>query len=500
MPSLLETDGYKFSMAEAGFPLRDETFYYSHRKGGWQFLPIDVEDFIRKSLPTASTGDYSYLDSHGYFLGGAYRQAITQHDKVRITSLPKGSWFYEREPVFTVHGPSALVSWLEPLVLQLNFRIQIATCALLTPERLGEMVGITTCEREREIIRETLESIGVKCPDILVMTNTYSEDVLARAKSLVNIVGDPNRLFEVGMRAVTCPEQHIYALRAVKEAGITRTSNVAWAQQGDMIPVGTMGHEHVQRHGSDYAAYTSMRDKFPGFIFYLPDTFDTLASGIPSALSAMQDDPTRNSGIRFDSEQGIVGHYLYAVNRARECGLTPMLGLESGWNLEKTVQFEKLRELVGWPADRQCYGYGGFLVKPAWKHFERDDVSAVWKITQSGGKATMKFGDEPNGGKSSIPGKPVVWRPHLGMAAYQGPAGWVAQEGEDWKPPVQATLLSGAKGFHPAINFQVGEIKSFAHERSGKVVMSPATRELMDQCVDERSKNIASTSLNNRKV
>ena len=35
--SLLATDGYKFSMAEAGWPLRKETFYYTHRKGG---LPI----------------------------------------------------------------------------------------------------------------------------------------------------------------------------------------------------------------------------------------------------------------------------------------------------------------------------------------------------------------------------------------------------------------------------------------------------------------------------
>lgn len=500
MPSLLETDGYKFSMAEAGFPLRDETFYYSHRKGGWQFLPIDVEDFIQKNLPTASPEAYSYLDSNGYFLGGAFRLAIAQQDKVQVSALPKGSWFYDREPVFTVTGPSAIVSWLEPLALQLNFRIQVATCALLTPGRLPEMVEHVTCAKERDIVLETLSNLGIAAPKIHVCTEDYSAAVLARAKGLVDIVRDPNRLFEVGMRAVSCFEQHVYALRAVKEAGIARTSNVAIAKMLDMIPVGTMGHEHVQRHGSDHAAYTSMRDKFPGFIFYLPDTFDTLASGIPSALSAMQDDPTRNSGIRFDSEQGIVGHYLYAVNRAQEVGLTPMFGLESGWDDKKTLQFEKLRELVGWPADRQCYGYGGYLVKPPWKHFGRDDVSAVWKITQSGGKATMKFGDEPNGGKSSIPGKPVVWRPHLGMAAYQGPAGWVAQEGEDWKPPVQATLLSGAKGFHPAVNFQIGEIKSFAHERSGKILMSPATQTLIDQCTAERSGNILRASSLNRKV
>ena len=499
MPSILETDGYKFSMAEAGFPLRDETFYYSHRKGGWQFLPIDVEDFIRKNLPTASPEDYTYLDSHGYFQGGAFRQAITLHDRVRVTSLPKGAWFYDREPVFSVHGPSALVSWLEPVVLQINFRIQVATCALLSPEKLGEMVEHATCEREREIIGKTLDTVGVVMPKMHICSEDYSAAVLTRAKGLVDISGDANRLLEVGMRAVTCHEQHEIALRSVKEAGITRTFNGAIPRTFDMIPVGTMRLEHVPRHGSDYAAYTSMRDKFPGFIFYLPDTFDTLASGIPSALAAMQEDPSRNSGIRFDSEHGIVGHYLYAVNRARECNLTPLLGLESGWDDKKTTQFEDLRRLVGWPADRQGYGYGGFLVKPPWKHFGRDDVSAVWKITRSGDKNTMKFGDEPKSGKASIPGRPVIWRPHLGMAAYQGPVGWVAQEGEDWTPPVPATLLSGARGFHPAVNFQVGEVKGFALTRTGGVAMSPATQALIDRCTAERAAGITSM-LTNRKV
>ena len=55
---LLATDGYKFSMAEAGWPLRRETFYYSHRKGGLQVLPFDVEAELRKVLPHAEKGDW----------------------------------------------------------------------------------------------------------------------------------------------------------------------------------------------------------------------------------------------------------------------------------------------------------------------------------------------------------------------------------------------------------------------------------------------------------
>ena len=59
--SLLATDGYKFSMAEAGWPLRIETFSYSHRKGGPQVLPVDVPAFVRSLLPGPADDDYRYL-------------------------------------------------------------------------------------------------------------------------------------------------------------------------------------------------------------------------------------------------------------------------------------------------------------------------------------------------------------------------------------------------------------------------------------------------------
>lgn len=481
-PSLLETDGYKFSMAEAGFPLRRETFYYSHRKGGWQLLPLDVERYVRSHLPLPSEADWRYLDANGYFQGGAFRKAIGMLDRIEVTALPRGSWFVDREPVFSVTGPSAVVSWLEPLILQLHYRIQVATAAArgALPEEIT-----FTCEPERELFLEALQdaaSLGISVREparISVQPERYRDAVLARAKGLVSIVGDPDRLFEVGLRAVSCSEQHRIALSAVKEAGILRTSNVMLARELGMIPVGTMGHEHVQRHGSDEAAFLAMRDQFAGFIFYLPDTFDTLASGIPSALRAMREDPSRNSGIRFDSEHGIVGHWLYAVSRAREMGLTPLLGLESGWNDTLTRQFEELRAQVSWPADRQGYGYGGYLVKPPWKTWQRDDVAAVWKITRSGERPTMKFGDEPNGGKSSVPGEPVVWR----SLHNRGPVGFIAQRGEDPADlPVPVTLLSGSQ--EPLPPFL---------DREPLAAPSPQTRALVERCVAARDEAISRT-------
>ncbi len=49
--NLLTTDGHKFSMAEAGWPLRVETFYYAHRKGGASIVPFDVKAELEKLMP-----------------------------------------------------------------------------------------------------------------------------------------------------------------------------------------------------------------------------------------------------------------------------------------------------------------------------------------------------------------------------------------------------------------------------------------------------------------
>ncbi len=483
--TILDTDGYKFSMAEAGAALRQETFYYSHRRGGangWHYMPIDIKSFIKSILPPHDEFSYKYLRDHSYEVGAGYRKAMTLQDQLKINSVPKGSWFYNREPAFSVTGSSALDSWLEPLALQLQFRIQIATSYISNAKDWENKILYATCEREKEIILETLDSLMIMNTfrtagnrfKIEVRSEQYYDDVFNRAKGLVDLVGNPDRIFEVGMRGVSCIEQHEIALNAIKNAGIIRTSNVGLAEKLGMIPVGTMGHEHIQRSGSDYAAFTSMRDRFPGFLFYLPDTFDTVRSGVPSALKVIAETPERDAGIRFDSENGIRGHYIYTVVRSREMGLEPILALESGWNFKLTEEFEELRKQIGWKADRQAYGYGGYLVKPSWETFCRDDVSAVWKISQTGSRATMKFGDEPNSGKQSIPGRSVIWRTKPAVSSEI--IGYVYQEGEI--PDVPDIYLLTGKGDSSAL--YPGHV--------GRVVMSPETQKLINQCTAERAK------------
>ncbi len=419
MVSLLATDGYKFSMAEAGWPLRKETFYFAFRRGGAEIVPFDVEAFVRSIRPVVNDAECAYLAAHEYAMGDAFKAALTSGALV-VRAAPKGSWVLPHEPIATITGPSALVSFLEPLLLQTHYRFQLATLAL--EKGLGAQT--VTCEAQRAIVLETLDAVRVAHPAIRIDAEGYASRVRDRARELAAAVGEGSRIFEVGLRAASCMEQHLIALAACKDAGITRTSNVLGAEKLSMIPVGTMGHEHVQRYGSDEAAFRAMKERRPQRSSFLLDTFDTLRSGLPAAFEIIAEDPAARDSIRYDSGDK-EAQYLVAVEKARALGVHPVHVIEDGLGADDIRRFEALREKTGVKPDEQFYGTGGWLVsQPEGSGLTRDKVAAVYKLSKSGKRSAMKFSNDA--GKVSVPGVPVVWRRVRG----DGPCGIVAQEDE----------------------------------------------------------------------
>ena len=381
-PSVLASDGYKFSMAQAGYPLRTETFYLSHRRGGPQVLPFDPHALVASALPWAAPDDYAYLADHAYEMGAAFKAAVLGRAGLTVRALPKGAWFLPREPWLTITGPSALVSWLEPLLLQASFRVQVATLALTAPDALPRELGVLTCEAERELVAETLDAVGVVAPRLEVDEGAYAARVASRVRDVARLT--EGRFFEVGLRAATCVAQHRVALAAAKEAGLRQTSHVLLARELGLTPVGTMGHEHVQRFGADEDAFRAMRDRRPGRSSFLLDTFDTLRSGLPAALRVMAEAPEAGDSVRYDSGDK-EAQYREVVRAGRELGLRPVHILEDSFDLPLTQRFEDLRRELGVPADTQFYGYGGFLVaQPTNRALTRDRVAAVYKLSQSG--------------------------------------------------------------------------------------------------------------------
>jgi nicotinate phosphoribosyltransferase len=323
---------------------------------------------------------------------------------------------------------------------------------------LTEAVRSVSCAREAEIVTEVLATIDEPAPKMDARPDEYRDAARDRAAALAAVVGG-DRIFEVGLRAATCVEQHRLALEGCAMAGVRRTSNVGLAKELGMYAVGTMGHEHVQRFAADEAAFRAMKERRPQRSSFLLDTFDTLQSGLPSALRVMRDDPDAGDSVRYDSGDK-EAQLRQAHASANALGLKPVHILEDGFDLPLTQRFERIREELAIPKDRMFYGYGGHLVGRG--ALTRDRVAAVYKLSQSGTMPVMKFSDDA--GKRSVPGEPVVFRRRKG----EGPMGIIGQRGE--AVPEGYELLSGAR------------TEQSTKPEDTRVVLSAATQALVHRC------------------
>lgn len=237
---MVDTDRYKLTMAEAGFPLREETFYLTLRHGGPHLVGLDVAKYVRGLLDE--------MRKH-------QRVAQAHADSVKIHAVPPGSWVFDGEPVVKLTGPSAMVSYLEPMLLQVHWRIQCATAVAL-----GEPAVFQTVNREHD------QALAELFPDRRIQTERISWEGQIRENfsDLLRVLGSPSRIFEVGLRAAVNAEHHLSVLQVLQEAGLTATSSCTSATALRLASVGTMGHEHVMRHGSDYAAFGAMLGRVPG--------------------------------------------------------------------------------------------------------------------------------------------------------------------------------------------------------------------------------------------
>jgi nicotinic acid phosphoribosyltransferase len=458
--NVLMSDGYKFSMAQAGFPLREETFYLSFRKPGRYYIPFDLERIVNALLPDSCAG-LSFASQYGYGLTSGMEDAV--EGKVRVWCAPKGSWVLQREPILTVTGPSFLVSWLEPMLIWLQFPIQVATECLLNKFSMFDC----TCESEAAIVHEVLGAIQYMETVSIQIDPDYPQRVRSRAHALVQAVSR-NRVFEVGMRSATCMEMHEIALRECEEVGVGATSNVFLARKLGMRPVGTTGHEHQQRWGDDLTAFRAIRDIRGWKPSYLFDTYDTLGKGIPAAIQAMTEIPVEGAGVcavRFDSgdQEEQLRRFVQAE---KDKGIQPDYIFMDGINTDKALAFEELIRSLEIDPRRCSYGSGGFLVcEASGIPLTRNRVSAVYKLCQTTGVPVMKF-SVPS--KSSVPGNPVIFRcvgesdqplpvaGLIGQAGEKPPKGFIALQPQE-ECPDQA--LTGDVGESPETRRLIREVK-----------------------------------------
>jgi nicotinic acid phosphoribosyltransferase len=486
--SILDTDGYKFSMGQAGFPLRIETFNFSFRRGGWHYNPYDLDKKIQELLPQPATDEeYDYLAANNYRLTEGMRQAMKGTLDVR--AIPQGCWFGNQEPILTATGPSFLVSWPEAKITWLNYGIQLATW-LKSGKTEDKPMEIISDEHEA-IVQEVFDLVGKSIPTVRV--DNYPEHVLHAAREIVEALDGGDialRIIEGGMRSALSMDHHRMVLLACKEVGIVRTSNVFVARELDLIASGTAGHEHSQRSGKDPVAYANYMDRVCGLVSCLSDTTSTLNSGLPATVAIALANTLRDFLFRLDSGDRMSYFHIAAVRFMQEQIENVIINVAGDVNAQMIREFEPLRKLVKWSANRLSYMIGGQLTAATLPTtLTRSKVASVYKLSMTGGKPTMKQGDDVGVGKRSTPGHPVTWRRVRG----DGPVGIIGQLGE--KVPENYIVLNGNPEATKMLTLTRAAPKrlddgSFQWgDPTIPYLPSPGTQELIDRCVSEMGGN-----------
>ena len=148
---------------------------------------------------------------------------------------------------------------------------------------------------------------------ILNMINHQTLIASKAAKVCFAAKGDP--VMEFGLRRAQGPDAGVYGARAAIIGGCSSTSNVLTGKMFDVKVSGTHAHSWVMNFPSEVEAFRAYAEIYPDAAMFLVDTYDTLRSGVPSAIKVFDEMKAKGLkpvGIRLDS-----GDLAYLTKKAR---------------------------------------------------------------------------------------------------------------------------------------------------------------------------------------
>jgi nicotinate phosphoribosyltransferase len=356
----LHTDAYELSMMQTywkqGLANRRAVFEAFFRKMPFQngyavFAGLDhIIRYVKQLHFTDS--DIDYLKSTNQFDEDFLEYLRNFKFTGSIRSFEEGDFVFNHEPIFQVDAPIIEGQLIETAVLNiLNYQIMVAT----------------------------------------------------KASRIKAIVGDQS-VMEFGSRRAQELDAAIWGTRAAYIGGFNATSNVRAGKLFGIPISGTHAHALVQAYRNDYDAFKAYAETHHDCVF-LVDTFDTLKSGVPTAIRVAKEfgDKINFIGVRIDS-----GDMAYLSKRVRkmldDAGFKDVKIFASNGLDEKTIQNLKMQG-----AKIDVWGIGTKLITA----YDQPTLGAVYKLVSvedDKGQMVDTIKLSNNVTKMSTPGKKQVWR------------------------------------------------------------------------------------------
>ncbi|WP_099974329.1 nicotinate phosphoribosyltransferase [Lactobacillus terrae] len=356
----LHTDYYELNMMytywKKGLHKRNAVFecYFRNIPFGNGFAVFAGLEHVVSYLKNLkfTDSDIDYLREYGEFDEDFLKWLKDFNFSCTIRSAKEGDLVFNEEPIFQVEGPLAQCQLIETAVLNIiNYQTLVATKA-----------------------------------------------------SRIKAVSGTDPVLEFGSRRAQEIDAAIWGSRASYIAGFDATSNVLAGKLFGIPISGTHAHALVQTYQDEYEAFNAYAETHKNCVF-LVDTYDTLKSGVPTAIRVAKEmgDKINFQGVRIDS-----GDMAYISKRVREqldeAGFTDAKIYASNDLDEDTIQNLKMQG-----AKIDVWGIGTKNITA----FDQPALGAVYKLVsiedEKGNMMdTLKLSS--NAAKISTPGKKQVWR------------------------------------------------------------------------------------------
>jgi nicotinate phosphoribosyltransferase len=230
------------------------------------------------------------------------------------------------------------------------------------------------------------------------------QSLIATKTCRIWLASGKGKVMEFGLRRAQGPDGALSASRAAYIGGASGTSNTMAGKVYGIPVMGTMAHSWIMSFDSEEEAFENYAGLFPQRSIFLIDTYDTLKSGIQSAIKTGKKLTAqgKNFGVRLDS--GDIQYLSTEVRRRlNEAGL-PNAFITVSNDLDENIIETLVKE--GAPVD--SWGIGTKLVTGANAAALTGVYKMAARLEKENTVPVMKFSDNPE--KTTNPGIKQVWR------------------------------------------------------------------------------------------
>lgn len=357
-PALL-TDLYELTMLAGYFdekmveqPAVFDLFYRTNPYQGSYAVFAGLEPALHYLQNLQFTaGDLDYLRRLGIFKPAFLEYLSSFRFRGKLTAPPEGTVVFANEPLLTVEGNLAEAQFVETALLNIiNFQTLVATKAARLTQAAGDGVVV-----------------------------------------------------EFGLRRAQGPDGGMSAARAAYVGGVRSTSNVRAGQVFGIPVKGTHAHSWVMAFADELTAFRAYAECFPDSCILLVDTYDTLRSGLPNAVTVARELRAKGYemvGVRLDS--GDLAYLSKEARRMFDAAGFPGLKIVASNELDEYV-IQSIRNEGG---KIDVYGVGTRLATCAGEG--GGALGGVYKLVRLGDKPKLKVTSDI--AKATLPDRKQVLR------------------------------------------------------------------------------------------